>query len=208
MQENAQNQDDSQMHQLLSDPDFITPLRQQMVRFATQQLSVPTAAEDAVQEAFVGAFRNASSFQGKAALKSWVFAILKNKIADTLRQKQRYVEASRLQKDQEEELDFSELFNQRGYWPRDEHPHAWSEPDAVLKDQHFWRIFEVCLDNLPGNQGRAFMMREFIELESNEICDAMAVTESNLNVMLYRARMRLRECLTINWFVSEEGSSC
>lgn len=208
MQENAQNQDDSQMRQLLSDPDFITPLRQQMVRFATQQLSVPTAAEDAVQEAFVGAFRNASSFQGKAALKSWVFAILKNKIADTLRQKQRYVEASRLQKDQEEELDFSELFNQRGYWPRDEHPHAWSEPDAVLKDQHFWRIFEVCLDNLPGNQGRAFMMREFIELESNEICDAMAVTESNLNVMLYRARMRLRECLTINWFVSEEGSSC
>jgi len=208
MPENAQNQDEPQISALLSDPDFITPLRQQMLRFATQQLSDPTAAEDAVQEAFVGAFRNVSSFQGKAALKSWVFAILKNKIADSLRQKQRYVEASRLQKDQEEELDFDELFNKRGYWPRDEHPQPWGSPEGLLKDQHFWRVFEVCLDNLPGNQGRAFMMREFIELESNEICDAMAITESNLNVMLYRARMRLRECLTIHWFMSEEGSSC
>lgn len=43
------------------------------------------------------------------------------------------------------------------------------------------------------------MMREFIEFDSHEICETMGITMSNLNVMLYRARMRLRECLDTHW---------
>lgn len=203
MPEIAINAGDSEAFEHLNNPEFLTGLRLQMLKFATQQLSDVVAAEDAVQEALIGALKNAASFQGQSALKSWVFAILKHKIADALRTRQRYVDASHILKENEESLDFSDLFNERGYWPKHEHPQPWLTPEQVMKDEHFWRVFELCLDNLPTNQGRAFMMREFIELETDEICQTMELTVSNLNVLLYRARMRLRECLNINWFAGE-----
>ena len=60
-----------------------------MLKFATLQLGDGQLAEDAVQEVLLGALKNAGSFGGKAALKTWVFAILKHKFTDVLRQKQR-----------------------------------------------------------------------------------------------------------------------
>jgi len=79
----------SESSSLLADTGFLESLRRQMLKFATLQLSDANLAEDAVQEALIGALRNARTFAGRAALKTWVFAILKNKIADILRQKQR-----------------------------------------------------------------------------------------------------------------------
>lgn len=76
-----------------------------------------------------------------------------------------------------------------------------------MRERQFWRVFETCLDQLPGKQARVFMMREFIELDSDEICASVGISVSNLNVMLHRARLRLRECLEMRWFV-EEGQPC
>lgn len=175
-----------------------------MLKFATLQLSDAYLAEDAVQEALIGALKNATSFGGRAALKTWVFAILKNKIADVLRQKQRLINASSLMREGEEDEDFSELFDRKGFWQPDERPVAWANPEESLREGQFWRVFEVCLENLPGNQARVFMMREFIELDSHEICATVGITVSNLNVMLHRARIRLRECLEDRWFAEGE----
>ncbi len=189
---------------LLSDTEFLEGLRRQMHKFATLQLSDTHLAEDAVQEALIGALKNANSFGGRAALKTWVFAILKNKIADILRQKQRMAEASILMHEDEEDEDFSELFDKKGFWQADERPALWGNPEAALRESHFWRVFEACLENLPGHQARVFMMREFIELDSDEICATVGISVSNLNVMLHRSRIRLRECLENQWFVKGE----
>ena len=192
----------AQVISLLCDAQFMESLRRQMIGFATLQLSDAHLAEDAVQEALIGALKNAHAFGGRAALKTWVFAILKNKIADTLRQKQRLVYTGSLagKKDDEDE-DFSELFDRKGFWQADERPAAWNHPEEALREGQFWRVFEACLDNLPENQARVFMMREFVELDSHEICATVGITVSNLNVMLHRARLRLRECLENRWFV-------
>ena len=56
---------------------------------------------------------------------------------------------------------------------------------------------EFCLEKLPPNTARVFMMREVMELESDEICKELAITANNLWVILYRARMSLRECLEL-----------
>jgi RNA polymerase sigma-70 factor (ECF subfamily) len=189
---------------ILSDTAFLNDLRRQMIKFATLQLSNSHAAEDAVQEALMGALKNAKSFAGRAALKTWVFAILRNKIADTLRQKMRTVNASSLLREDDEGEDFSELFDHRGHWQADERPATWGNPHNALHQNQFWKVFETCLEGLPGNQARVFMMKEFVELETHEICTTVGITTTNLNVMLHRSRLRLRECLENNWFLKGE----
>ncbi len=188
----------------LHDPVFLQDLRRQMTRFATLQLHDTALAEDAVQEALVGALKNAASFGGHAAIKTWVFGILKNKIADILRQRHRLVEASRLLREDEDEEDFAALFDERGHWTADAQPAHWMDPEGATRNRQFWKVFEACLEHLPGKQARIFMMREVVEMETREICDALGITVGNCNVMLHRARLRLRECLSGNWFTAGE----
>ncbi len=205
MTANPQNKNTpSDSGNLLADGDFLEDIRRQMLRFATLQLSDSSQAEDAVQEALIGALKNAGSFGGRAALKTWMFAILKNKIADILRLKQRTVNISSLAHDEDEEADMSELFDRKGYWQADERPVAWGRPEESLRESQFWIVFEACLDGLPPKQARVFMMREFIELEADEICAAAELTTSNLHVLLHRARLRLRECLENKWYLKGE----
>lgn len=190
----------------LNDSEFLEVLRRQMLKFATLQLSDSHLAEDAVQEALIGALKNAKSFTGRAALKTWVFAILKNKIADVLRQKQRVVYTGSMVRDEDDE-EMLELFDTRGQWQHEERPESWGNPQAALHQGQFWKVFETCLENLPGKQGRVFMMKEFVEMDTHEICSEVDITVTNLNVMLHRARLRLRECLEDRWF-SQGGQAC
>lgn len=188
----------------LNDPQFVEDLRRRMVRFATLQLSDPSLAEDAVQEAFIGALRGSGSFAGRAAYRSWVFGILRHKIADQLRAQTRYAAAP--VEDAEPDPATDELFEPDGHWTKEAAPADWGDPQSSLRDAQFWRVFEACLDHLPGQQARVFMMREFVELESPEICRTVGISTSNLNVSLHRARLRLRGCLEQHWFAAEEAS--
>jgi RNA polymerase sigma-70 factor (ECF subfamily) len=178
-----------------------------MLKFATLQLGDAHLAEDAVQDALMGALKNVRSFRGRAALKTWVFAILKNKIADTLRQRRRMVSAEGLLAADDDESDASSPFNRWGYWYSNARPREWGSPEAALHDSDFWRIFTTCLEGLPPRQARVFMMREFIELESEEICASVGISISNLHVILHRARLRLRGCLESHW-ISVRDEPC
>lgn len=184
--------------------DVLEDIRRQMFKFAVLQLSDRDAAEDAVQEALLGAMKNAPSFAGRSAFKTWVFAILKNKIADTLRLRQRVGQAQVLLGDDDQDDALDSLFDRRGMWEQDERPASWGNPHESLREQQFWKVFETCLNGLPGQQARVFMMREYIELETQEICDAVGMTANNLNVTLHRARLCLRECLENRWFLREK----
>ena len=69
------------------------------------------------------------------------------------------------------------------------------EEETVYSDE-FWLIFETCLTCLPAKQAKIFMMREFLELSSDEICQETHLTSSNLHTTLYRARLQLQNCLS------------
>ena len=98
-------------------------LRQQMVRFATLQLGRKDEAEDVVQEALLGALCGQERFAGRAALRSWVFGILKHKIADLLRQQRRW---QPLQAHAEDELAdhavLDQLFSEQHHWHMSQRP--------------------------------------------------------------------------------------
>jgi RNA polymerase sigma-70 factor (ECF subfamily) len=190
----------------LRNTQYLNDLRAQMLKFATLQLADPGLAEDAVQEALIGALRNVDSFTGGSAFKTWVFAILKNKIIDLLRKQRHTVSAGNLQEDEDStDETLSTLFNARGHWHLDERPEHWGDPEKSLQDGHFWRIFEACLEHLPPRQAKVFMQREFIGLDTEEICQASELSISNLHVLLHRARLRLRRCLEDNWFLERAG---
>lgn len=190
----------------LHNPAFLQDLRQQMIKFAFLQLSSLPQAEDVVQEALTSAFQNLDSFKGRAAFKTWVFAILKNKIIDVVRQKSRLIAMSELFKDEESELSVDELFDASGHWHKYEAPQAWQSPEEMMEQSDFWIIFEACLDHLPAKYAQVFMMREVVELSSNEICSKLELSISNFNVLMYRSRTRLRECLENKWLLKEDCS--
>ena len=79
-------------------------------------------------------------------------------------------------------------------WP------PWAHPEAALQQAQFFEALQACVGRLPPKVGRVFMMREWLEQEVDDICAELAITSNNCGVMLYRARMQLRECLDRNWF--------
>jgi RNA polymerase sigma-70 factor, ECF subfamily len=172
-------------------------MRPQLVRFAQLQLRNEALAEDAVQDALIAVLEKPDRFAGQSSLRTYVTGILKFKIIDNLRAatRERQIEAA---DDQSEDDVVDALFLADGHTR--EMPRQWGDPDGTLEQKDFFRVLEVCLEKLPAKTARIFMMREWLELETDEICKELAITSSNAWVLLYRARLRLRECLDLNWF--------
>lgn len=192
-----------QRHSIASsiDPAFVARVRGDLLRFARLQLGSDDEAEDAVQEALAAALRNGDQFRGEAALKTWMIAILKNKIADLLRQRRRRpLGASQMAVEEEDGGTLPALFDERGMWREAARPAAWENPEAGLHSDQFLAIFDACLNRLPAQQGQVFMMREVVELATDEICDELGLTSGNIHVILHRARLALRACLQHHWF--------
>lgn len=181
----------------------LVALRKDMLRFAELQLRDAYTAEDMVQEAVEAALRGASAFTGQASLKTWVFAILKNKISDHLRRQNRTVNiSSLLDEDEDWDQKLETLFNDSGRWRAEMRPASWPDPEESMSNRQFWRVFEACLDHLPANTARVFMMREFLGFEPGEICTQLGLSTNNCHVILHRARFRLRGCMEAGWGAS------
>lgn len=180
--------------------DALIALRGDMLRFAHLQLRNDDIAEDLVQESMESALRNVGKFAGQSSLKTWVFAILRNRIIDHLRSARRSVPMSSLVEegdDWQERLEV--LFNDNGGWRVGSRPVPWPDPEDSMQSRQFWTVFEICLDHLPVNTGRVFMMREFLGFESSEICEHLGISTSNCHVILHRARLKLRGCMETGW---------
>lgn len=177
--------------------EALAALQPTLMRIARMQLRNDAWAEDVVSETMIAALEGATKFAGQSQLKTWVVGILKHKIIDQFRKSSREVSADAQMEDFEAES-LDELYDARGH--KAEPPQEWANPEESLSRTQFFEILQVCVDKLPANLGRIFMMREWLELETEQICKDMAITSTNCFVMLYRARMRLRECLEMNWF--------
>lgn len=174
----------------------IEALRPQLLRYARSQLRNPAWAEDAVSETLLAALEKPQAFAGQSQLKTWLVGVLKHKLVDQLRRHHR--EATLLDADDGEDLD-ALLFDAAGHWR--EPPPDWGEhPEHCLNQRQFMAVLDACCEHLPPVQARVFLMREWLELDSAEICKELSISSTNLFVLLHRARLRLRECLQQTWF--------
>lgn len=172
--------------------DSLPTLIPYLKRFAFLQLRDESAASDVVQDVCLAAIQHQNSFRGESELKTWLIAILKNKIIDHFRVQSRKATFST---DDFNEDDFTGLFNKRGHWNEEDRPANWGNPHDVLEKKRFWEIFEICMTALPDKLARIFSMAEFLGMQSKEICKELGITSSNYWVIMHRARMQLRICL-------------
>lgn len=182
----------------LVDKKKLAELRKELLRFAVLQLRNRETAEDVVQETLIAAITAQSKFEHRASIKTWVFSILKHKIIDVMRDSwnRKRIDLPDAVGDE----DFDALFRANDNWQRTERPSNWGNPEQAFQDQQFWAVLEICMTKMPEATARIYSMREFLDLEVDEICKEVGITPSNCGVILHRARMILRVCLQHRWF--------
>jgi len=175
--------------------------RAYLMRFARLQLRNDVWAEDAVSETLLAALSKPQSFGNRSQLKTWLVGILKHKVIDVIRGNARFVAPAGAEADASgDEGDALDRLNFKADGHFAETPNDWGDPDQALQQLQFFQVLDACMERLPPALGRLFLMREWLELSSQDICKELSMTSTNLYVQLHRARLRLQECLNIHWF--------
>jgi RNA polymerase sigma-70 factor (ECF subfamily) len=172
--------------------------RRYLLRVARLQLRDPDLAEDVVQDTMLAALKARDGYTGASTVKTWITGILKHKIVDAIRARQR-APVALTELDEDTDIDeFDGLFKANGAWA--DRPAEWGDPESSLSRQQLFDVLEMFHENQPPKTARVFVMREVMELATEEVCKELAITPNNLWVILYRARMALRLCLEKSWF--------
>lgn len=170
-----------------------------LYRFALARLRDPHMAEDAVQETMLAAIKG-NSFEGKSSARTWLTGILKHKIIDLQRNQIREQPISDLIDLDNSDTSMDDFFDKTGHWL--DKPQTLNLPDHSLEQKQFLGILDECMNKLPKKLKAIFMLRDVHEMENETICKELNITATNAWVMLYRARMGLRQCLELNWIAS------
>lgn len=157
-------------------------LRPKLMAFALSRTRNRDQAEDAVQEALVAALEGLDGYAGNSSLSTWLFGILKHKIADGLRRGPR-----------EEALDM-EL---------DELAHEGPGPEQSCASRNALAVIEGSLGCLPMRSAQAFVLRAVLGMETAEVCRTLRVTPAHCWVLVHRARTRLRACPHVGTIAAE-----
>jgi RNA polymerase sigma-70 factor (ECF subfamily) len=180
---------------------WLTEAQAQMLRFTQLHISPREDAEDVVQETLVSALTCGESFLGKADFRTYLFAILKNKIADMLRKKYRH-KAVLLAVEDEDEFD-NLWFDESGHWRSEEAFAKWPHPEQALQSKQFFKILDICLEQLPSNIAAVFTMHEMLQFTADEVCENFQISRVNYWKIMSRARKQIQYCLNQKWFARE-----
>ncbi|MEO6362354.1 MAG: sigma-70 family RNA polymerase sigma factor [Caldimonas sp.] len=175
----------------------IAALHQPLLRYARMQLRNDGLAEDVVSETLLALLEKPDAFEGRSAYRTYATGILKFKVIDVLRKRGREVHVEPFDGESIDDA-FDALFAADGHWQ--EAPPAWQEPERSLEQRQFFEMLQVCIDRLSPKLARIFMMREWLEREVADICTELDITANNCHVMLFRARMQLRGCVSLHWY--------
>jgi RNA polymerase sigma-70 factor (ECF subfamily) len=124
-------------------------------------------------------------FEGRSHIRTFLFGILYNKVSELRRANKKYSETDPIEDIMETK------FEESGHW-KEGLP---GNPESVLESSQGLDIISECLDKLPEQQKSVFQLKIVEEEKSEDICNILEVTATNLRQLLYRAKTRLRECV-------------
>jgi RNA polymerase sigma-70 factor (ECF subfamily) len=171
-----------------------------MLRVAQMFVSSRAVAEEVVQEAWLGVLKGIGRFEGRSSLKTWLFRIVANTAKTRAVRESRSVPFSSLGDDAEGEpavdpdrfLGAGERFP--GHWAVP--PESWAGlPEDRLVAGETMEVIEREIERLPPAQRAVITMRDVQGFSSEEVCNALDLTETNQRVLLHRARSKVRGAL-------------
>jgi RNA polymerase sigma-70 factor (ECF subfamily) len=163
-----------------------------MVNLAKLYARNRASAEEIVQDSWVAVIEGIGRFEGRSSLKTWLFAIVANKARSRAQRDGLIV----LLDDMAPGADLDPArFDERGHWTQP--PGQWDtlSPERLAGDREVLKHIGAALDALPPAQRAVVLLRDVEGLDPDEICNVLGVSESNLRVLLHRARTRLRAAL-------------
>lgn len=169
--------------------------------FARSRVDNDDDIADCIQETLLAAVKNAASFAGRSSERTWLTGILKFKIFDLYRARAREIRFQSI-----DAADDDDGFSDNGHWEMQRVPKAWEKsPLEHLEVSELSQRLHECIRHLPAAMRTAVVLRELEALATAEICKQLSVTATNLNVILYRARLHLRSCLETAGFTGVNG---
>ena len=172
-------------------------------RVARLYLDNSAVVEEVVQDTWLGVIQGLWAFEGRSSLKTWIFRILINRAKTKAVRERRTVPFASLGSG---DLDDAEpAVNPDRFLPAD-HPTdpghwAWapqdleSSPERRLEAQETRDHLRAAIEGLPSNQRLALCLRDVEGWSSDEVCNALGLRETNLRVLLHRARSKVRAAL-------------
>lgn len=146
-------------------------------------------SEDLVQDTFLAAIKSKKEFRGDSEVKTWLFGILKNKIADHFRKATRQISSN-------------SIFFEGDTWKEKEIPATWnfSEEKELLDDPAFKNTLSSCIGRLPAIWGSVIRMKYIDDRNTESICNENGISQNNYWQIIHRSKLQLRKCLEQNWF--------
>jgi RNA polymerase sigma-70 factor (ECF subfamily) len=168
-----------------------------LLRLAMTFVSDRSAAEEVVQDTWLGVINGLAAFEGRSALKTWIFRILTNRAKTRGVREAHSMPFSSLgnpNNEDEPAVDPSR-FLPNGMWA--DPPRRWDDetPEKLLIRQDAMRRIEEELAKLPPNQRAVLTLRDVEGLDSDEVCSILEISETNQRVLLHRARSKIRHAL-------------
>jgi RNA polymerase sigma-70 factor (TIGR02943 family) len=189
--------DDSQT--VLPDPErWVHEYGDYLYRYAWSRLRDESAADEVVQETFLAGIRFQDRFTGEGAERAWLLGILKRKLIDHIRMRNRYDRDGSYEDTNDPS---SQLFDQKGNWRAESF--AADIPVGQLESKEIWDVVKNCLQHIPQGQADVFMLSVMEAMDSDQICSVLDISPSNLWVRQHRARLALVKCVGARWFQNE-----
>lgn len=154
-------------------------------------------AEEIVQDAWVAIWRGLPGFQGRAALKTWLYTIVRNECTTRLRKDARMPTVSIDDECRDDGIDewFATSFAANGRWQSGMPEWAMDSPEQLLEEEQLRECLEKNLLSLQALQRTVFRLRDIEQLPLEEICNILELSNSNARVLLHRARLKLQRVI-------------
>lgn len=170
-----------------------------LLAWARRKVADIQIAEDLVQDTFVAAVEQFASFRSESQPKTWLIAILNNKISEYYRSK---IKLPLLPSDSDTTLEF--FFAPDGKWNESVMPLEWNEEEHLLDNKQFLKILQSCLEKLPETWHSCIEMKFIAEHNAETICQELNISTTNYWQIIHRAKLQLRHCLEHHWFRDQD----
>lgn len=180
---------------LLNTNEWIDLYVDYLFNYAISRINDREIAQDLVQETFLAGLKSMKNFKGEATERTWLISILKRKIID------HYRKINSNKGKAEIRIVSNDDSESEGDWLQNRVADPFDKTaEDTLQNEELGDAIYNCLSKLPKKQANIFKMKTIEGLETEDICNELEITPSNLWVIIHRARTAMALCLKENWF--------